>query len=94
MRGDVIDCGIHFLTRCTGLSRQFAFAQFKDVPAAKAFLEKHHPSIRFQGSYGVTNSADDDIPPVKIAYSREQHERERPGKGEGDWVCDAVCLAE
>lgn len=75
----------------TGISRQFAFAQFKDIPTAKAFLEKHHPSIQFQGSYGEANSTED-RPYVRLAYSREKDERERPGKAEGDWICEVCSL--
>ena len=73
-----------------GLSRQFAFAQFGDVAAAKAFLEKHHPSLQFKGSFGDSNS-DDGIARARISYSREKEDRERPGKGEGDWICEVVC---
>lgn len=56
---------------------------------ARAFLDEHYPSIQFQNSYDVPQSGDEN-PRVRIAYSREKDDRERPGKGEGDWICEIV----
>jgi hypothetical protein len=27
---------------------------------------------------------------ARLAYSREKEDRDRPGKGEGDWMCEVV----
>lgn len=71
----------------SGLSRQFAFAQFATVPDAKSFYDTQPPSIQFLGTYGED---EEKRPYVTIAYSREKEERALPGQSENDWICNVV----
>lgn len=72
-----------------GQSRQFAFAQFAALRDARAFVEQYYPSIQLQGSYGAPQAGDENAR-VRVAYSREKEDRDRPGMGEGDWICEVV----
>ena len=73
----------------SGLSRQFAFAQFATVPDAKSFYDSNPASIQFKGRYGNDQGGDQN-PYVTIAYSREKEERPLPGQGDNDWMCEVV----
>ncbi|KAI9740958.1 MAG: hypothetical protein M1818_004564 [Claussenomyces sp. TS43310] len=76
----------------TGLSRQFAFAQFQSLSDAKKFLDQNYPIIQFPGSYESGQAADSTSTKVRIAYSREKEDRDRAGKNEDDWKCDTCFL--
>ncbi|ESZ91736.1 hypothetical protein SBOR_7887 [Sclerotinia borealis F-4128] len=69
----------------TGISRQFAFAQFYTLLEARRFLEKHYPSVSFYGPLQTSEPTK-----VRIAYSREKNDQERTSKHEDDWKCE-VC---
>ncbi|KAH8803290.1 hypothetical protein F5884DRAFT_805025 [Xylogone sp. PMI_703] len=74
----------------TGLSRQFAFAQFSTIGEATRFLDRFHPKV---GLYGPSHSDQDSSRApayVRITFSREREEREPAGRNEDDWMCD-VC---
>ncbi|KAM3068477.1 hypothetical protein ACMFMF_009294 [Clarireedia jacksonii] len=71
----------------TGQSRQFGFAQFYTLPEARRFLEECEPS----GTISFYGSAQAEPTKVRVAYSREKNDQERPGKNEDDWKCD-VCF--
>ncbi|PQE31752.1 hypothetical protein CJF32_00005072 [Rutstroemia sp. NJR-2017a WRK4] len=71
----------------TGQSRQFGFAQFYTLPEARRFLEECEPS----GTVTLYGSAQAEPTKVRVAYSREKNDQERPGKNEDDWKCD-VCF--
>lgn len=73
-----------------GLSRQFSFAQFVSVANAKAFLDEYFPAVPFVGSRGGSQNALAEPVKVRISFSRERDERDKPGKGEDDWKCDVV----
>jgi hypothetical protein len=75
----------------TGQSRQFAFAQFASIKEAKWFLERYYPSLSLYGTYNPNQGADAEPTKVRVAYSREKDDRDRPGKGDDDWKCDIVC---
>ncbi|KFY75830.1 hypothetical protein V498_09903 [Pseudogymnoascus sp. VKM F-4517 (FW-2822)] len=76
----------------TGQSRQFAFAKFATLRDSKAFIERYYPTIQFRGSYGAPQDGEEGAR-VRVAYSREKEDRDRPGKGEGDWMCEVCGLA-
>ncbi|ELR02694.1 hypothetical protein VC83_08435 [Pseudogymnoascus destructans] len=76
----------------TGQSRQFAFAKFATLRDSKVFLEMYYPSIQFRGSYGMPQTSEE-YAQARLAYSREKEDRDRPGKGEGDWMCENCGLA-
>ncbi|OBT79315.1 hypothetical protein VF21_01863 [Pseudogymnoascus sp. 05NY08] len=76
----------------TGQSRQFAFAKFATLRDSKVFLEMYYPSIQFRGSYGMPQTSEE-FAQARLAYSREKEDRDRPGKGEGDWMCEVCGLA-
>ncbi|PQE05955.1 hypothetical protein CJF30_00004900 [Rutstroemia sp. NJR-2017a BBW] len=65
-------------------SRQFGFAQFYTLPEARRFLEECEPS----GTVTLYGSAQAEPTKVRVAYSREKNDQERPGKNEDDWKCD------
>lgn len=73
-----------------GLSRQFGFAQFASTSDAKAFLERHYPSISLYGPYDPTQAPDTEAAKVRIAYSRDKDDRDKPGKNDDDWNCEVV----
>ncbi|KAI9778278.1 MAG: hypothetical protein M1839_008303 [Geoglossum umbratile] len=80
--------------RNTGLSRQFAFCRFSTVLNSTAFLERNYPGIYLGGSrydrpgpYNVAGEAR-----VRIAFSRERDDRDRPLRGEEEWKCRACGL--
>lgn len=73
-----------------GLSRQFGFAQFATMPDASEFLERHYPSISLYGPYDPTQAADTEAAKVRIAFSRDKDDRDRPGKNDDDWNCEIV----
>jgi RNA-binding protein 5/10 len=75
----------------TGLSRQFAFAQFTTVESAGQFLERHYPIIQLFGPYDPAQANNAEGSKVRIAFSREKEDRDRAGKNEDDWKCDVVC---
>jgi hypothetical protein len=86
-------------SRCTafteiylGQSRQFAFAQFVSIPKARAFLDEYSPTISLDGAYDPSKAMPSDSTKVRIAYSRDKDDRDRPGKGEDDWNCEVVSL--
>ena len=79
-----------FLLTLLGLSRQFGFAQFATTPDAKAFLDRHHPSITLYGPYDPTQTADAESAKVRIAFSRDKDDRDKPGKNDDDWSCEVV----
>jgi RNA-binding protein 5/10 len=74
-----------------GQSRQFAFAQFIGIPEAKQFLDKYHPTISLYGAFAPNNAAASEPTQIRIAYSREKDDREKPGKSDDDWKCEVVC---
>lgn len=76
-----------------GLSRQFAFAQFKTLSDAKTFLDNYFPSIQLYGLYDQTQTTDTPSHSVRIAYSREKEDRDRAAKSEDEWICDIVCFS-
>ncbi|TVY81410.1 putative RNA-binding protein [Lachnellula suecica] len=76
----------------TGLSRQFAFAQFMGISEARHFLEQYYPVVSLYGAYDPKQSADTQPTKVRIAFSRDREDREKPGMGEDDWKCE-VCYA-
>lgn len=80
------------LTIVVGLSRQFAFAQFKAIENARAFLDRFYPSLHLYGPYDPTQTGDTPHVKVRISFSREKEDREQAGKNEDDWTCDAVSL--
>ena len=49
----------------------------------------YYPSIQFRGSYGMPQTSEE-FAQARLAYSREKEDRDRPGKGEGDWMCEVV----
>lgn len=81
------------LTRVTGESRQFAFAQFNDRSESKRFLEAHYPAVSLYGAYDPSAAGGTEATKVRISYSRETtSERVKPGESEEDWKCDVVSL--
>ncbi|TVY23135.1 putative RNA-binding protein [Lachnellula hyalina] len=73
----------------TGVSRQFAFAQFVGILEARRFLEQYYPTVALYGAY--PNQATSTQPAqVRIAFSRD--DRDKSGKSEDDWRCE-VCYA-
>lgn len=77
----------------TGQSRQFAFAQFTGIPEARRFLEKYSPTISLYGAYDPNKASASESTNVRIAYSREKDDRDKPGKGDDDWKCEVCYLA-
>ena len=75
----------------TGQSRQFAFAQFVGLPEANRFLEKYYPAVSLYGPYDPNNAVASEPTKVRVAYSREKDDKDRPGKNEDDWKCEVVC---
>lgn len=49
--------------------------------------------IHIYGGYAAARADDAESTSVRIAYSREKEERDRPGKNEDDWKCDMVGIA-
>ena len=74
----------------TGLSRQFAFAQFAGIPEAKAFLTQYYPTITLYGPYDPNKALGAEGAKIRIAFSREKDERALPGKSDDDWKCECV----
>ncbi|KAH0551440.1 hypothetical protein GP486_007344 [Trichoglossum hirsutum] len=72
--------------RNTGLSRQFAFCRFSTVSSSTAFLERNYPHI-----YLGSPESDGEVK-VRIAFSRERDDRDRPLRGEDEWKCRACGL--
>jgi RNA-binding protein 5/10 len=77
-----------------GQSRQFAFAQFVGIPEARRFLEKYYPYISLYGAYDPSRSKDTEGSKVRIAFSRDKDDRDKPGKSEDDWKCEVVCFSK
>jgi hypothetical protein len=77
-------------TLLIGISRQFAFAQFIAVRDARRFLENNYPNVSLYGPYDSSNAKDAEATKVRIAYSRERDDRDKPGKNEDDWKCEIV----
>lgn len=73
-----------------GLSRQFAFAQFVGIPEARTFLERYYPTISIPDAYNSSQNTAAGPAKVRLAYSREKDDRDKPGKGEDDWKCEVV----
>lgn len=78
------------LTRSTGMSRQFAFAQFVGIPEARSFLNQYYPVVSLYGAFDPTATSEPDPTKVRVAFSREKDDRAQPGKSEDDWKCDVV----
>ena len=76
----------------SGQSRQFAFAQFIGIPEARRFLNKHYPYVSLYGAYDPGRSKDTEATKVRIAFSRDKDDRDKPGKSEEDWKCEVVCF--
>ncbi|KAG0650519.1 putative RNA-binding [Hyphodiscus hymeniophilus] len=77
----------------TGQSRQFAFAQFVGIPEARRFLERYYPYVSLYGAYKPSRSEDTEATKVRIAFSRDKDDRDKPGKSEEDWKCEVLILA-
>ncbi|TVY43698.1 putative RNA-binding protein [Lachnellula occidentalis] len=73
----------------TGVSRQFAFAQFVGIPEARRFLEQYYPTVALYGAY-LNQSTTTQPAQIRIAFSRD--DRDKSGKSEDDWRCE-VCYA-
>lgn len=69
-----------------GVSRQFAFIRFHSVPDARAFLEKHYPTLNL--GHGADR--------CRVAFSRERENDDRRGRrrdeGEEEWKCRVVSI--
>ena len=78
-----------------GVSRQFAFCRFATIPNSTAFMERNYPSIYLNSSESgsqVAYNREGEVK-VRIAFSRERDDRDRPSRGEEEWKCRAVrCL--
>ena len=74
----------------TGQSRQFAFAQFVGIPEARRFLETYYPYISLFGAHNLSRSEDTEGPKVRLAFSRDKDDRDKPGKNGDDWKCEVV----
>jgi hypothetical protein len=75
-----------------GQSRQFAFAQFAGIPEARRFLDKYYPYVSLYGAYDPSRTKDMGATKVRIAFSRDKDDRDKPGKSEDDWKCEVVCF--
>ena len=73
-----------------GQSRQFAFAQFVGIPEARRFLEKYYPYVSLHGAYRPSWPKDTDASKVRVAFSRDRDDRDKPGQSEDDWKCEVV----
>ena len=88
--------GVQSVSRCLltvttiGQSRQFAFAQFVGIPEGRRFLEQYYPYISLYGAYDPSRSKDTEATKVRIAFSRDKDDRDKPGKSEDDWKCEVV----
>jgi hypothetical protein len=75
-----------------GLSRQFAFCRFSTVSSSTAFLERNYPHIYLNDpEYDGPGRYNAGEVKVRIAFSRERDDRDRPSRGEDEWKCRAVC---
>ncbi|KAI9662113.1 MAG: hypothetical protein M1831_002809 [Alyxoria varia] len=66
----------------TGHSRQFGFLRFASVEEATAFMDQNFPMIYLYGS--TSGEKDAQAAKVRIAFSKERENREKPDDG---WTC-------
>lgn len=85
-------CDLFLTLESAGQSRQFAFAQFVGIPEARRFVEKYYPYVSLYGTYSPSRSKETEATKVRIAFSRDKDDRDRPGKSEDDWKCEVVCV--
>ena len=62
------------------------------IPEARRFLEKYYPYVSLYGAYDPNRSKETEATKVRIAFSRDKDDRDKPGKSEDDWKCEVVCI--
>ncbi len=69
------------------MSRQFGFVKFSDVETATGFVDRNFPSVYLYGNN--SSDGDDQGTKVRVAFSRQRDDRERP-REDAEWKCGKV----
>lgn len=60
------------------------------ISEARRFLDKYYPYIYLHGAYDPTRPSDTEDIKLRIAFSRDKDDRDKPGKSDDDWKCEVV----